>query len=80
MDTPTEKLTIPDVIARFRAYHEQYPVWGTLHIVLGDLNLDDENVEHAIRWAIEEKDTEGEALARILLKMSRAQRRKLADV
>jgi hypothetical protein len=74
----TNKPTVPEVIERFTAYHVEHPAWGTLHCVLDDGNYGDGSVQYAIRWALEEGDVEGEALARILLRMSKTQRSKIA--
>lgn len=71
------KPTIPEVLPRFQAYLEKNPVWGSLHIVLEDGNLADHNVQWCINHAREIGDTEGEALAEILLRMGYTQRRKL---
>ncbi len=74
----SSKPTIPEVIGRFSAYHEQHPSWGSLHIVLDDDNVKDEHVEFCVGWAREHGDVEGEALARILLTMSKSQRLRLS--
>jgi hypothetical protein len=73
---------VPDVIGRFRAYHErpENGAWGSLHLVLEDHNIADSNVEFCIRWAAGNGDVEGEALARILLAMSKTQRLKIASM
>lgn len=73
------KPTIPDVIARFRAYHAEYLAWGSLHIVLDDNNVDDDSVAFCKAWALEHGDAEGAALADILATMSKTQRRKLGS-
>lgn len=72
--------TIPDVLPRFRAYHERHFAWGALHIVLDDDNCDNASVEHCVKWAQESGDAEGEALARILMSMSKTQRKKLGRI
>lgn len=74
------KPTIPDVIDRFRAYHEQNPSWGSLHIVLDDQNVADGHVDFCIGWADEHDDPEGFHLANILRGMSRTQRLKLSRI
>jgi len=76
----TTKPTIPDVIDRFKAYHENHPGWGGLHIVLEDNNASDDDVVWCIGRCVEDEDYEGIALARILLRMSRTQRLKLGAV
>ena len=68
---------IPEVLPRFREYHTKHFAWGALHIVLDDGNVDDSSVQHCIEWAVQSSDAEGEALARILLSMSKTQRKKL---
>lgn len=75
---PNAEITIPEVIDRFCDYHEVNLYWGSLHFVLDDANLDDSDVEFCIEWAQKNGDVEGEALARILLNMSKTQRKKLA--
>jgi hypothetical protein len=73
------KPTIPDVIDRFRAYHAkpENSVWGSLHIVLEDMNIKDSSILFCKQWAKDHNDPEGEALADILLTLSWTQRRKL---
>lgn len=79
--TAADKPAIPDVLDRFVAYFhaDGNSVWGSLHCVLDDGNVSNSDVEHAIVWATERGDLEGEALGRILLKMSRTQRLKLPE-
>lgn len=72
-----EKPSIPSVLGRFRAYHEKHLVWGALHIVLDDGNIGDDSVQFCLDFAVESGDTDGAALARILLSMSKTQRKKL---
>lgn len=52
---------------------------GSLHIVLCDPNWNDSCVEWCVGHARENGDQIGEKLARVLLKMSYTQRRKLND-
>lgn len=63
---------------RFRAYHRKNITWGSLHIVLDDLNLEDHSVEFCLSYAKENGDREGAELAEILRKLSRTQRRRIA--
>lgn len=74
------KPTIPEVLPLIQDYYAkpENGVGGSLHIVLEDCNVSDDDVESCIKWAINEGDEEGERLARILLRMSKTQRRKLA--
>jgi hypothetical protein len=71
------KPTIPEVLPRFVAYHANNGAWGSLHIVLDDNNVADAHVRYCSEWAREQGDVEGEALAEILLRMSKTQRGKL---
>lgn len=80
MTKPSATITVPEVKERFREYWLDNPVWGSLHIVLDDFNIHDHHVEHCIETAIERGDIEGEALARILLQMSKSQRLKLSAI
>lgn len=77
MTKPSSVINIPDVIDRFKAYHLDNPCWGSLHIVLDDINIQNSHVEFCIDYANQNNDKEGEALARILLQMSKSQRLKL---
>ena len=80
MDNDTNrKPTIPEVAELFARYYEQpgNAVWGSLHIVLDDGNVDDSNVVFCIGEAEQRGDDEGKRLAEILLRMSKTQRRKL---
>lgn len=69
-----------DVLQRFRAYHQVHAAWGSLHIVLDDDNVGDDDVQFCIDYARDSNGAEGEALARILSTMSRTQRRKIASI
>ncbi len=76
------KPTIPEVLARFKAYHKLpgNEAWGALHIVLEDGNIGDDSVRGCIEWASDRGDVEGTDLARILLTMSKTQRVKIGRV
>lgn len=73
------KPTIPEVIDRFMAYHEQNRAWGWLHVVLDDDNVDDGDVQGCIDMAAEHGDTEAAELGKILLQMSKTQRARIGD-
>ena len=81
-DPPREaqpvKPTCPEVAPLVAAYLAEHPAGGALHIVLDDGNVDDASVAFCVNEAIEQGDADGEALARLLLAMSKTQRRKLA--
>jgi len=77
MDEQIERITIPEVIERFREYQAKNPAWGSLHIVLDDGNVEDHSVLFCYQYAIEKQDLEGADLALLLLKMSKTQRLKL---
>jgi hypothetical protein len=51
---------------------------GSLHIVLEDHNVEDHSVRHCLAWAQERGDVVGEALARLLLRMTRTQRARVS--
>lgn len=65
------KPTIPEVVARFAAYHEKpgNGAWGSLHIILDDDNVSDGDCRFCIESATEKGDTEGAELAAILLSL-----------
>lgn len=80
MTPPTDRPVItPEMVERFAAYYRLEPVWGSLHIVLEDMNLKDDHVRFCIQWAETEGDEEGKALGEILLTLTRTQRYHLAD-
>lgn len=76
--TQPAKLTIPDVIEKFRAYHQKpgNGAWGLLHVVLDDGNIKDCFVQGCIDdiKKYHPEDTEALELAEILLKLSKTQR------
>lgn len=74
------RLTLPEVIDRFIAYHSRHDNWGqALHIALDDDNVDDSSILFCIRTAIELGDTEAELLARIMLQLTKTQRGKIKE-
>lgn len=76
----TTKLTLtPELKARFQAYHDLNPVWGSLHIVLEDGNVKDHFVQFCIDYAVHHGDEEGVDLGVILLCLSKTQRLKLRE-
>ena len=81
MSKPSALITVPEVIDLFKAYYARpgNGVWGSLHIVLDDGNLEDSSVEFCLKYAEEKGDTEGAELARILLKLSISQRKKIRE-
>jgi hypothetical protein len=75
-----ERPTIPGVLPAVRAYYAKpgNEAGGSQHIVLDDGNTADDNVRFCIEYARERGDEDGVKLAETLLRMSRAQRKKLA--
>lgn len=72
------RLTIPDVVDRFKAYHDNgHEAWGSLHIVLEDGNIEDHHIRSCRDYALAAGDAEGAALAELLLQLSKTQRRAL---
>ena len=74
------KPTVPQVQPIVDAFYaiDGNGVGGVLHIVLDDGNVHDDHVQFCIDRAETEGDARGAALGRVLLSMSRTQRRKLA--
>jgi hypothetical protein len=77
MKDASPRPSIAHVLERFAAYRRREPAWGCLHIVLDDGNTDDDSVRFCVGYAEEHDDFEAAALARVLLQMSRTQRKKL---
>lgn len=67
-----------ELVERFAAYHRDNSTWGSLHIVLEDYNLTNNNVKFCIDWAEQRGDQEGFELAHILLTLTKTQRLHLA--
>lgn len=73
MDRPT----VPEVLPLAKAFYEDNPVGGVLHIVLDDGNLHDEHIRFCLTEARKENDTRAIELAELLLRMTMTQRRKV---
>jgi len=75
-----KKPTIPEVMPLVRAYQAKdgNSVGGSLHIVLGDGNVDDSSVGFCKQYAAERNDLDGVELANVLLQMSKTQRLKIS--
>ena len=73
------KPTVPEVLPLINEYYEKDGncAGGTLHVVLDDGNIETIFVKHAVEYARENNDEDGEKLGELLLKMSYTQRYKL---
>jgi hypothetical protein len=70
--------TVEEVLPVVREYYANgNPTGGWLHIVLDDGNTEDESVRDCLKWAEEDGDVAGVALARLLLEMTETQRDEL---
>ena len=58
------------IIDRFKEYHTKNPAWGSLHIVMDDYNVEDENVAFCYKQAFKEGDEEGQELALLLMQLN----------
>jgi len=67
------------LVPAFSAYLRMNSVWGSLHIVMGDLNFDESCVRYCITVAAESKDIPGLLLGNVLLLMTQRQREMLLD-
>ena len=74
------KPTIPEVMPLVKAYRDTpgNSVGGNLHIVLDDGNIHDDHIQFCLDQCVERNDKEGEKLCRLLLSMSRTQRKKIS--
>jgi len=70
---------VPDVVPLVRAYYRNhgYPN-ARMHVVIEDRNLDDRSIQWMLDRAIEHGDREAAQIALLLLKMSKAQRKRVA--
>lgn len=73
------KPTVPEVHPVVEAYRALpgNSAGGSLHVVLDDGNVDDGSVQFCIEWADDAGDEDGVALGKVLLRMSKTQRKKL---
>lgn len=72
-------LTVPDILPLVRGFY-QLPgneVGGVLHIVLDDGNIEDQHIEYCLSEAIAKNDMIAVSLAKLLLKMTYTQRKKI---
>lgn len=74
------KPTIPGIAPFIEMYYRMdgHSMGGSLHIVLEDQNVANQNVEWCLQYALERGDYFGAALANILLRMSTSQRWRLS--
>ena len=74
-----KKPTVPEVLPLVVTYYSipGNSVGGIFHIVLDDGNVDDSDVEYCLNLAKKREDKESIKIGEILLRMSRAQRKKL---
>lgn len=75
-----DRLTVPEVLPLVQAYcrMEGNAVGGALHIVIEDLNIEDDHVRWCYRDALQRNDWLGATLALLLLQMTKTQRIKIA--
>lgn len=75
------KPTIPEVLPLIREFRETgNETGGSLHVVLDDGNVKDSDVQHYIDYAKSIGDLQGMRIGKLLLEMSRTQRKKLAGM
>jgi hypothetical protein len=76
------KPTIPEVLPLIKKFAniKGNEVGGNLHITLDDGNVDDCHVQFCLEEAKKDNDILGIEVAETLLKMSKTQRLKLADI
>jgi hypothetical protein len=74
------RITVPDALPLVRRYYALpgNGSGGSLHIVLDECNVEDGNIDWCMKRAEENSDHAGQALALVLRRMSKTQRRKLA--
>lgn len=77
MTAPINKPITQEQLNRFKAYKEKNSEWGHLHLVLGNLNVQDKHVEFCGEMAAKHSDEEGCYLVDVLKNMSKSQRHKL---
>ena len=67
-------MKITDVLHHFVSYYQKNPLWGPLHIILDDGNVEDKFIIYCSQEA-EDRDTK--FLCRLLMRMTKTQRKKL---
>ena len=76
MDIPKNMETLL-VTALVDRYYQDHPVGGSLHIVLDDGNIEDDDIEFSINHARGEDDPIGELIGLLMLQLSKTQRLKV---
>ena len=76
MDIPKnmETLLVTTLVDK---YYLDHPTGGSLHIVLDDGNIEDDDVEFSINHARGENDHLGELIGLLMLQLSKTQRLKV---
>jgi hypothetical protein len=74
------KPTVPEVLPLVRAYYQKpgNAAGGNLHVVLDDVNIEDQFVVLSLERAKQQHDDDAARIAELLLQMSKTQRRKVA--
>lgn len=74
-----DKPTVPEVMPLIREYYTKPAngCGGNLHIILEDPNFEDCHVQFCLKEAEKEEDEDGARIARLMLRMSKTQRKKL---
>lgn len=77
-----DKPTIPEVLPIIKAYRDTpgNGAGGSLHAIFDDGNIRDSDIKWCIEYATKEGDKAGTELGQILLRMSKTQRNKLANM
>ena len=72
------KPTVPEVMPLVREYYEDNYAGGSLHIVLDDGNIRDSDLEFCLKEAELAGDERAIKIAKLMLQMSKTQRKKLS--
>lgn len=78
-DKPSDRPTVPEVLPLVRDYYADHMTGGILHVVLDDGNLEDGHIKGCIEQAVLEGDARAEAIGRMMLQMTRTQRRRVYE-
>ncbi len=76
---PADRPKVPDVMPLVWAYYVKHAAGGHCHIALDDGNLDDDSLKFCLRECEYAGDENGAAIMKLMLQMTRTQRRHIYE-
>lgn len=80
MLTKEQKIKSSELLKLISEYYEDEIVGGACHVIIDDLNYDDDIVDYCIQYSIEVQDKRGEEIARRLREFTPLEREYILEV